>query len=58
MTERSWLVETLRQLGYAREADAALRELPDEISLDQIKAFGDRFGISRDELMSRMGGSP
>jgi hypothetical protein len=58
MADRSWLVETLRQLGFTREADAALHELPDEISLDQVKAFGDRHGISRDELMSRMGGSP
>jgi len=58
MADRSWLVETLRHLGYTREADAALRELPDEISLDQVQAFGDRHGINRDELMNRMGGSP
>jgi hypothetical protein len=58
MADRSWLIETLRQLGFTREADAALQELPDEISLDQVKAFGDRYGISRDELVSRMGGSP
>ena len=58
MEDRSWLVQMLRQLGYTREADAALRELPDEPSLDEVKAFGDRHGISHDELTSRMGGSP
>jgi hypothetical protein len=58
MADRNWLVETLRHLGYTREADAALRELPDEISVDQVKAFGDRHDINRDELMNRMGGSP
>ncbi|HEX6527357.1 MAG TPA: hypothetical protein VF070_46200 [Streptosporangiaceae bacterium] len=58
MTDRRWLVETLRHLGYTREAEAALQELPDEISMDQVQAFGDRYGISRDELMNRMGGSP
>ena len=25
---------------------------------EELKAFSDRHGISRDELMSRMGGSP
>ncbi len=29
-------------------------QIPDE----ELKAFSDRHGISRDELMSRMGGSP
>jgi hypothetical protein len=58
MADRSWFVQILRHLGYTREADAALRELPDQLSLDQVIEFGDRYGISRDELMSRMGGSP
>jgi hypothetical protein len=45
-------------MGYAQEADQAARELPDPVELEQLKAFGDRHGISRDELTSRMGGSP
>lgn len=56
--DRNWVVGLLHQLGYAQEAEAALRELPDEVSVEQLKEFGDRHGISRDELTSRMGGSP
>jgi hypothetical protein len=55
---RKWVVDTLRHIGYSKEADEALRVLPDEIELKQLLEFGDRHGISRDELTSRMGGSP
>lgn len=55
---RQWLVETLRHIGYPQVAEDALRDLPDEIELEQLEEFGDRHGISRDELISRMGGSP
>jgi hypothetical protein len=55
---RQWVVDTLRRMGYAREADQAARELPDPVEFEELKAFGDRHGISRDELNSRMGGSP
>jgi hypothetical protein len=27
---RQWLADTLRRLGFAQEADDAMRELPDE----------------------------
>jgi hypothetical protein len=55
---RQWLVHTLRHLGYQQEADDALRELPDDIDLEQLVAFGDRHGLNRDQLMDQMGGSP
>lgn len=55
---RQWVVDTLRRLGYSQEADEALRVLPDEIDLKQLLEFGDQRGISSDELISRMGGSP
>jgi hypothetical protein len=55
---RQWLVDTLRRLGYQQAADEASRILADEIDEDQLRAFGDQHGISRDELISRMGGSP
>jgi hypothetical protein len=45
-------------MGYTQEADDALREMPDEFDLKQLQEFADRHGISRDELISRMGGSP
>jgi len=56
--DRQWLVDTLRRLGYTQAADDAARELPERISLEEMEKFADRYGISRDEVMSRMGGSP
>jgi hypothetical protein len=55
--DRHWLVELLRRLGYPEAADDAA-QLPDQISLEQLREFGDQHGISRGELTERMGGSP
>ncbi len=55
---RQWLVNALRRMGFEQAADEALRSLPDDIDLEQLQEFGNRHGISRDELVSRMGGSP
>ena len=55
---RQWVVDTLRHIGYPQAADEALHELPDEIDLEQLQVFGDKHGINRDDLVSRMGGSP
>jgi hypothetical protein len=55
---RQWAVDALRHMGFEQEADEAARELPDPVEMEQLREFGDRHGISRDELMSRMGGSP
>ena len=56
--DRQWVIDTLRHLGYATEADEAARELPAEISPEELLRFADRHGLSRDELTDRMGGSP
>jgi hypothetical protein len=56
--DRQWFVATLRRLGYTEAADSAARELPDPVSMEELKKFADRFNISRDEVMSQMGGSP
>jgi hypothetical protein len=56
--DKQWLVNTLRNLGYTEAADQAARELPDSVSMEELKKFADRYGISRDEVMSQMGGSP
>jgi hypothetical protein len=55
---RQWVVDLLRRLGYEQEADEALRVLPDELDRKQLEEFGNRHGISRGELIDRMGGSP
>ena len=49
---------TLRRLGYTEAAEEAERELPDPVSMDELMKFTDRYNISRDEVMSQMGGSP
>jgi hypothetical protein len=56
--DRQWVVDTLRRLGYPYEAEEAARVLPDPVDMEQLREFGDRYGISVDELTSRMGGSP
>jgi hypothetical protein len=56
--DRQWLIDTLRRLGYTEEADEAALELPDQLSTEQLIQFADKHGISRDEVESRMGGSP
>ena len=55
---KQWVVETLRRLGYSREADEALRVLPEELDRKQLQELANQYGISRDELTNRMGGSP
>jgi hypothetical protein len=55
---RQWVVDTLRHLGFTREAEEARRELPEEIDEEQLREFGDRHGIGRNNLTDRMGGSP
>ena len=56
--DRQWFINTLRRLGYTEAAEEAERELPDPVSTDELIKFTDRFSISRDEVMSQMGGSP
>lgn len=55
---RQDVVDILGKTGFSAAADKALRELPDPVDLDQAVAWGAKYGITRDELISRMGGSP
>jgi hypothetical protein len=56
--DRQWIIDQLQRLGYTQEADDAARTLPDQVSAEELRAFADRHALSRDELISRMGGSP
>jgi uncharacterized protein YidB (DUF937 family) len=56
--DRQWVVDMLRRAGYRQAAEAAERELPDPVTLEQVQEFADRHGISRDEIISQLGGSP
>jgi hypothetical protein len=57
MTKRE-IVRMLRNAGLEAVAEEAERSLPDEVDLERAAEFGLRHGITRDELISRMGGSP
>jgi hypothetical protein len=48
----------LRRWGYPQLADEASRVLPDPVDADQLEAWGIRHGLSLDEIISQMGGSP
>ncbi|MFC5644612.1 hypothetical protein [Kitasatospora cinereorecta] len=52
---RSEVIAMLQRAGYSEEA---LHELPDPVDLDRLAAWGQEHGITRDGLISRMGGSP
>ena len=55
---RQRMVKFLRELGYTQAADEALRDLPDVVDEKEAQEWCERQGISRDELISLMGGSP
>jgi hypothetical protein len=52
------VVEMLRRWGYPQLADEALRELPDPVELEELQDWNMRHGITRDDIISSMGGSP
>jgi hypothetical protein len=54
---RENIAATLRRTGFPEAADEALRALPDPVDGDQVGAFLARYGITLDELVSRMGGT-
>ena len=55
---RQRVADLLHSLGYQQVADEALRDLPDVVDLREAQDWAGRHGISRDELIDLMGGSP
>jgi len=55
---RRSVADMLRRIGYPELADIALRELPDPVDAEQLENLGMRYGVSMDDLISNMGGSP
>jgi hypothetical protein len=59
MYERQDADSVLTRVGVPRERrNAILDEIHFPIHLDALQAFLAPFGITHDDLMSRMGGSP
>ena len=55
---RREIVTLMRRTGYTELADEAERVLPDPVNSDQLRAFAAPHGVSLDDLISEMGGSP
>lgn len=55
---RQDVVDRFRGWGYNQLADAASRDLPEQVDLDELQEWALQHGLSRDDLISHLGGSP
>lgn len=52
------VIDVLNRLGHTELAEEASRVLPDPVDLSQLEALGMQYGLTHDDLISQMGGSP
>jgi hypothetical protein len=52
------VVDVLRTLQRPELADEASRDLPDPVDIDRLTAWMTQRGLTHDEIISQMGGSP
>jgi hypothetical protein len=52
------VVDVLNRLGYTQLAEEASRVLPDPVDINQLEELGIQYGLTHDDLISGMGGSP
>jgi hypothetical protein len=55
---REEIVKELRRAGLADVASAAQTSLPDPVDTKVLDQFCAAYGLSRESLIDRMGGSP
>lgn len=55
---RQHVIDVINSAGYTQLAEEASRILPDPVGVDQLEALGVQYGVTLDDLISRMGGSP
>jgi hypothetical protein len=55
---RQHVIDLLNRMGYTQLAEEASRVLPDPVDLDQLSAWGMQHGLTHDDLITQMGGSP
>ena len=55
---RQSVVDALNRLGYRELADEALRDLPDPVDINLLEAWCTQHGLTLEEAISAMGGSP
>jgi hypothetical protein len=52
------IVDMLRRAGFRDVAEKAIIELPDSVELEFLQKWAMEHGITRDVMISAMGGSP
>ncbi|MGC2168145.1 MAG: hypothetical protein WA580_03490 [Acidimicrobiales bacterium] len=52
------VIQQLQKAGFREAADQATAELPDSIDIQSLQEWAMQRGITRDVLVSAMGGSP
>ena len=55
---RQYVVDELNRLGYRELAGEASQDLPDPVDINRLETWCMQHGLTRDEVMSRLGGSP
>jgi hypothetical protein len=55
---RQEIIQMLRRAGLADVAAAAQKSLPDPVDAKVLDHFCARYGLSKQSLIDRMGGSP
>jgi hypothetical protein len=55
---RQHVVDMLRRAGFRDAADKAMLELPDSIDVELLAEWAMKHGITRDAIISQIGGSP
>jgi len=55
---RQQIIQMLRRAGLADVAAAAQESLPDPVDAKVLDHFCARYGLSKQSLIDRMGGSP
>jgi hypothetical protein len=55
---RQEIVAVLLKTGYVQAAEEAERVLPDPVGREEVERWAASHGITIDDLISRMGGSP
>jgi hypothetical protein len=55
---REHVVELLRRFGRPDAAEAVAQSLPERLDRAEVEQFLMRYGVTMDQLISEMGGSP
>jgi len=58
LVTRQHVIDILRIAALPEVAEEASRLLPDPVEYDRAERFLAQYGITKDELISRRGGSP